>query len=496
MVRVRDRIRTMSVQLTADLIEGFAGMYLSPMYDNPQPVAAFHRECWTDYCDMSIELAARAAPRAHAKSTALTHAFAMAVTAFRVQDYVVIVSATEQLAMDHLGDIAAQYRENDELRRDFEVDCLPVDARGEVIVRFKDGHLCRFVAKGAGQKMRGLKWRGRRPGLILGDDMEEDEQVENRDRRNKFRRWVYRALIPCLRKGGVIRIQGTILHEDSFLARVMQDARWNAKLYKAHAGFDDFTDILWPEQFSEERLRGIRQMFINQGDSSGYSQEYLNDPFDNSEAYLYKDDFLAMTEDDYYSDKVVAVAADFAISKSDRANKTSLTVGGKDVSNYLHIIDQRVGRWDTYEIIENIFVVNAAHRPDVFFVENGHIWKALWPVIQKEMSNRDVWINFVVVTPSRDKAVRGRSLQKRMRARGVRFDKRAEWYPPYEAELLRFTGNSDAVADDQFDSTALLSIGFDQLAEVQEEDFFDDEEIEMMKNNPRDRIGRCNVTGY
>lgn len=486
----------MAVELTADLIEGFAGMYLSPMYDNPQPVAPFHRECWESYCDMGIELAARAAPRAHAKSTALTHAFAMAVTCFRVQDYVVIVSATETLAMDHLGDIAAQFRENEYLRSDFGVETLLVDARSEVVVKFTDGHQCRFIAKGSGQKMRGLKWRGKRPGLILGDDLEEDEQVENRDRRMKFRKWIYRALIPCKRRGGVVRIQGTILHEDSFLARVMTDPRWDTKLYKAHASFDEFTDILWPEQFPVERLQGIRQMFINQGDSAGYSQEYLNDPFDNTEAYLHKDWFRDMNADDYESDKLVCAAADFAISKSDKANRTSLTVGGKDVGNLLHIIDQRIGRWDSYEIIENIFAVHRAHRPDVFFVEKGHIWQTLYPIVKKEMAERDIWINFVESSPSKDKATRGRSLQRRMRAHGVRFDKRAEWYPPYEAELLRFTGHSDAAADDQFDSTALLSIGFDQLAEVIEEDFWEEEEFEMVRNNPRDMMGRDATTGY
>lgn len=486
----------MAVELTADLIEGFAGMYLSPMYDNPQPVAPFHRECWESYCDMGIELAARAAPRAHAKSTALTHAFAMAVTCFRVQDYVVIVSATETLAMDHLGDIAAQFRENEYLRSDFGVETLLVDARSEVVVKFTDGHQCRFIAKGSGQKMRGLKWRGKRPGLILGDDLEEDEQVENRDRRMKFRKWIYRALIPCKRRGGVVRIQGTILHEDSFLARVMTDPRWDTKLYKAHASFDEFTDILWPEQFPVERLQGIRQMFINQGDSAGYSQEYLNDPFDNTEAYLHKDWFRDMNADDYESDKLVCAAADFAISKADKANRTSLTVGGKDVGNLLHIIDQRIGRWDSYEIIENLFAVHRAHRPDVFFVEKGHIWQTLYPIVKKEMAERDIWINFVESSPSKDKATRGRSLQRRMRAHGVRFDKRAEWYPPYEAELLRFTGHSDAAADDQFDSTALLSIGFDQLAEVIEEDFWEEEEFEMVRNNPRDMMGRDATTGY
>lgn len=485
-----------NVILDAELVEAFAGIYLSKMYDNPQPTAQYHREVWELYCDMNQELAGAMAPREHAKSTAFTHSFTLAVICFRVQDYAVITSATESLAMDHLGDIATQLRENDDLRKDFMIESLPVDARGEVIVKFTDGHMARLIAKGSGQKMRGLKWRGKRPGLIIGDDLEEDEQVENIDRRKKFRRWVNRALIPCKRRGGIVRIHGTILHEDSYLARIRKNSQWKTLLYKAHAGFDDFTDILWPEQFPESRLRSIRQNFIDDGDPSGYSQEYLNDPFDNSEAYLHKDDFIPMSEDDYDTEKISYAGIDFAISKSDRANKTSITVGGIDQGNLVHIHDQRLGRWDTHEIIEQIFYVYKAHRPDIIFVENGHIWKTLKPVLMKDMLKLDMFINFVELTPVRDKAVRGRPFQARMRARGVRFDKRAEWYPGYEAECLRFTGTSDAVADDQFDSTATLFIGLSKLAEFTHEDFLDDDEYDRIEHDPRKYAGRDSVTGY
>jgi len=58
----------------------------------------------------------------------------------------------------------------------------------------------------------------------------------------------------------------------------------------------------------------------------------------------------------------------------------------------------------------------------------------------------------------------------------MRFDKQADWYPGYEAELLTFTGVTDAVLDDQFDSTALLSLGFDEWNEVDEEDFVEEDE--------------------
>lgn len=483
------------ITLTAELIEAFAGTFLSPLYDNPQPTPDLHRECWAMYCAGS-ELAAVAAPREHAKSTALTHDYGLAIALFREEDYIVIVSATEDLAIGHLADIAKELRENDDLIREFSIKRLSVDAKTDVVVDFTDGHQCRFVAKGSGQKMRGLKWNGKRPGMIICDDLEEDEQVENIDRRTKFRRWFFRALLPCRRRGGKVRVHGTILHEDAMLSRLMKASTWNTKLFKAHAGFDDFEEILWPEQFPVSRLKAIRQAFIDDGDASGYSQEYLNDPFDNSEAYLRKDDFLPMTEDDEDAPKAIVVGCDFAVSKKDRANRSSFTVAGKCPRNLLHFLDQHTGRWDTLEWIEVMFQIQDQWSPDVFFVEDGVIWKSIAPTIYKEMQIRDKWLNCHAINPTRDKATRGRPFQKRMRAHGCRFAKDASWYPAYEAELLRFTGNADATLDDQFDSSAILAKGLELVAEIEEDDFLDDDELEMIHNDPRKAYGRSVVTGY
>lgn len=486
---------TAPVTLTASLIEAFAGVYLSPMYDEPVATPDFHRECWDLYCTAGT-YAGVAAPRGHAKSTALTHDFSLATALFRVEDYIVIASATEELAIQHLGDIATELRENEEIAKDFQIDKLVVDAKTDIIVRFKDGHECRLIAKGSGQKMRGIKWRGKRPGLIICDDLEEDEQVENRDRRKKFSRWFYRALVPCLRKGGKVRVHGTILHEDSLLARLMKSKTWTTRLYKAHASFDDFSSILWPEQFSVDRLKGIRQTFIEEGDAAGYSQEYLNDPRDNSEAYLRKDDFLPMKDEHHEAPKRYRVGCDFAVSKLDTANRTSFTIGGTTMANDICIVDQRVGRWDTAEWMDELFLIQKRYDPEVFFVEDGVIWKSVAPSLYREMKLRDEWLNCFPILPVKDKAVRGRNFQKRMRAGGMRYDKEAEWYPGYEEECLKFSANSEAALDDQFDSTAILVKGIDSLPDLEEDEFESEDEIEMRRQDPRQTAGRSQVTGY
>jgi hypothetical protein len=485
----------LDIPFNAALIEMFGGMFLSPMYDNVAPVPPFHRASWELYCGPSL-FAGVAAPRGHAKSTALTHTFILANVLFRVESHVMLVSSSEELGMGQLGDIAKELRDNDELRDEFGISKFLTDSKSEIVVECTDGHQFRILARGVEQRVRGIKWKGRRPGLIVGDDMEEDEQVENIARRKKLSRWVNRAMIPMGRKGCKVRIHGTILHQDSLLARIMKSSQWDTLFFKAHAGFDDFSQILWPEMFDEKLLRQKRQLYIDDNDAAGYSQEYLNDPHDNEDAYLKKDWFLAMSDDDFDSSKLIGAAADFAISKKDAANRTSITIGGVDTKNTLNVIDQRVGRMDSEEIIEEIFSVNEQWHPDFFWVEGGQIWLALWPVIRTAMQKKNRFINFIVRTPIKDKASRGRALQKRMRGGGAKFNKSAYWYLGYEEELLRFTGISEATLDDQFDSTALLALGFEELPEVEEEDFEDEDLAYLRREDPRKTQGRNQVTGY
>lgn len=488
------------MQLTAELIESLSGVYLSPRYDQPQPTPEFHRECWRRYCAPTLA-AATAAPRNHAKSTALTHDFILANVLFRTEDYVILVGSSEEMAIEHLNDIANELRDNEPLREHFLIKGFVQDQKTDIIVECTDGHQFRIIARGAEQKIRGRKWNGKRPGLIVGDDLEDDEQVENRDRRKKFRRWFFRACKQALRDGGRIRVHGTILHDDSLLHHLIKNRSWNSRVYKAHRSFDDFSQILWIEKFPEARLRAIRQEFIDEGDSAGYSQEYLNDPADNDDVYLSKDQFIEMSEADYESPKLFNSGVDFAISKQDAANRTSITVGGEDINNRLHFVDQRCGRMDSLEIIEELFSVQSAWDIQQFFVEDGQIWLALWPVIEREMTKRGIFMAFVPIKSIKDKATRGRSWQKRMKARACRFDKKASWYPAYEEECLKFTGVAEATLDDQFDSGAILVRGLDINTQEKDEDDFKDEEeeqfeLESLARRASGSDGRSRTTGY
>jgi hypothetical protein len=159
-------------------------------------------------------------------------------------------------------------------------------------------------------------------------------------------------------------------------------------------------------------------------------------------------------------------------------------------------MDQYTGRWDTLAWIDVMFEIQDKWDPAAFFVEDGVIWKSVKPMLDREMLLRNKWINCVPIMSIKDKATRGRSLQKRMGAQACRFDKEADWYPGFEDELLRFTGKGEAIADDQFDSSAILSKGLENMAEVEEDDFLSDGELYSRRTEPRSDGGRSATTGY
>jgi hypothetical protein len=256
----------MTVKLTADIIKGFVGSCLVKRFDGASQIPKFHEEMW-DLCTSNNRFVAIAAPRGHAKSTSISLSYVLACVLFRERRFVLMVSDTEAQAAMFLGQIKQELQENEDIINLFGIKRNPEgvvkflkDSETDVIVEFADGTKFRIIAKGSEQKLRGMLWSGARPDLIVCDDIENDEVVMNKERREKFKRWVYGALLPCRSQNGVFRIVGTILHMDSFLEGLMPKendkqtivgdlktsslrtaTQWKSVKYRAHSA--DFDQI-------------------------------------------------------------------------------------------------------------------------------------------------------------------------------------------------------------------------------------------------------------
>ena len=516
MVEGKSRLRsgvTTKYKLDAGIIEAFTTSLLASRYDDPKPIPQFHREMW-ELCTSDFQKIAIAAPRGHAKSTAITFAYLLACVLFRLNDHVLLLSSNEQLASAFLHDIYIELQENDELIKKFKFAKFLKESEGELIGQFEDGSKFRILAKGQG-KVRGTKWEGKRPNLVVIDDIEDDEVVLNKHSREKFRRWVYAVIRPILSNNGVIRIVGTILHMDSFLERLMPAAKdrdtineplkissvtvkngWKSVKYRAHDS--EFNHILWPEQFSKARLQDIREEYVQMGLQDLYSQEYLNDPIDETLAFFVEESFNKSPSSEEWINRQgnFYATGDLAISKDKQADYTAFVVAKLDILGRLEIVHARRGRWDAPEIIANIFEIQKYYHPEIFGIEKGSIERALGPYLYSEMRKQNIYPTLDLFSSRIDKKSRARSIQGRLKSGSVFFQKDNGWYEDLHDELKRF---DRAEHDDYVDCMSSIGQLLDKMLpvstkeEMEEEMYF--EEFRRGGGDPYSG-GKNRSTGY
>lgn len=461
------------VELDAELIEGFAREYLWDTFDDPAATPEFHRDVWRLWCLPNPQVA-DAAPRGHAKTTGCTVTYTLAALLFGANDYVLLVSSTESMAAGILALIKYQLSENERIIADFEVHGMSKD-NDTTFEAHIGTRVVKVIVKGAEQKLRGLNWRNKRPNLIIVDDMEDDEAVENPERRKKLRDWFDNALSPVGSRKSKMRVHGTVMHEDSLLNRLLKDSEWKSKVYSAHKDFDDFSEILWPEAFSEEKLRSKRQHYINQGNPHGYAREYLNRAIVSSEAFFRPEDFVEIPEDELSQPRSYYGSVDIAVSENAAADQTSFLIGGVTEDSFIDIMDNEVGRFDPVRMINTWFSMHERWKPRFWVVETGVIEKVIGPFLRQEMRKRNVYFDLVTKVPTKNKQSRAKSIQGRMRAKSVRFDKSADWYPALEVECQTFPRG---VHDDRVDSLSLLGLALEDLTEYDELDVDEEYELE------------------
>lgn len=333
----------------------------------------------------------------------------------------------------------------------------------------------------------------------------------NPDRRAKFKRWFYGALLPSKSRYGVVRIVGTILHEDSLLNSFMpkeydrwtrrnqlkmwseKPGPWLGMKYRAHN--ENFSEILWASRYDQEYFERIQEDFAAQGIPDVYSQEYLNEPIDESVAFFRKADFLNMSKDDKQTQMHWYISGDLAISDKERADYSVFVVASMDEHRTLYIRDVIRDRLDGREIVDTILSLQRIYQPELIGLEEMQVSKAIGPFLREEMVKTGTFPSMLPLKhKGKDKIARARSIQARLRAHGVKFDKEGSWYQKFEEELCKFPRGTH---DDQVDSFAYLGMMLDSLVEAPTKQEFEDElYYEELAESEAGDNGRSEVCGY
>lgn len=205
-----------------------------------------------------------AAPRGHAKSTNLTFKDTLHAIVYGYKPYILILSDSSDQAQGFLSDIREELEENQAIREDFG-DLQGKKAWREDVLLTSTG--IKIEAIGSGKKIRGRRHKNWRPGLIVLDDIENDENVRTPEQRKKLENWFFKAVSKAGDDYTDIVYIGTLLHYDSLLAKVLKNPAYRAVKYKAVISWAERKDLWdqWEEIYidldNEEREQDAREFF-------------------------------------------------------------------------------------------------------------------------------------------------------------------------------------------------------------------------------------------
>lgn len=239
------------------------------------PFADFHEE-WGELGDLRDDCAFVAAPREHGKSVFFTFGDLLHGICFELRHFILVISDTNDQATGFTLPIRLELEDNVRLRHDFG------DLTGAGKWKQNDFVTAtgvRVLARGKGEKVRGIKNRQYRPDKAVVDDFENDENVENPRLIKKGRDWLLKAVIGSMGTGFCFLMVGNLFHPKSVLSQFIadkdEDGRplYISRIYRAIIDEGKETErSAWPDLWPLERLKKKRRTMS----TTAFNAEMMN----------------------------------------------------------------------------------------------------------------------------------------------------------------------------------------------------------------------------
>ncbi len=336
-------------------------------------------------------------------------------------DYVLYIMDTVAQVGANFEQLITILDENVELRKHLSIKKSRLGDDPTLYIYNKDlKRMIYFKGRGAGQKMRGTRIMGKRPNIILLDDIENDENVESKESREKLKNWFFNAVIPAVNPNNFeIDFIGTPIHQDALLLNLLEGAgddeffkqyEFNfiqlpaaEKLTAAMIRGDDPTPIVsaWKDRFTLKYLSTMYGLYASQNKLTSFWQEFMLE-IAPKENLLFDIDKIRRYEMDAIKEQLpnftYYISVDLAISQKDSADYTVIAVVGVNDNNDWFLVDGFFGRIKPDETITKVFEYVKMYRPYSVVLEKVAFQTSMKTFMENEMLRRGTYFGIEMVT--------------------------------------------------------------------------------------------------
>lgn len=439
-----------------------------------------------------------AAPRGNAKSSIISNIFPIWCICYNKKKFILLISNTVSLSEEFLTDIKLELETNEGLLRDFPGVCGkgPRWRSNEIITK----NDVKLLALGVGSQIRGRKWGIYRPGLVLCDDVDDEESIKSVDTMKYVKdTWFDKDVLYAsgnknnetdfIVLGSILgpnALLNHLLNSDTYpdwqsrkfasVIKFSTSELWNEwkelynnkfdlnRIYTAEKFFEEHkeemlkdTEVLWPEGQPYYDL----MIELNKSESAFWS-ERQNNPKDPTKVKLHKEDLHwenFSTNPDVKKDiehgKYYGSLDPSLGKKAASGDYSSISSVCSGKSGYVYVVDFDIKRRKVEKQIEAIIENWERFKYSLFGIETNAFQFVIYEMLSKQCRELGYRIPTEELQNYSDKKLRIEGLIPFIKDKTIVFDSQkynfTKEYRFAVDQILDWTGEGD-LFDDAIDS--------------------------------------------
>lgn len=350
---------------------------------------------------------------------------------YNKRHFIIVGSETSDLAAVHLSSVINALESNELIVQDFgnlyvsDSFADTTVSRKKTVKDFITTNNVRMMAKGRGDKVRGLRHLKHRPDKFVGDDTDSLNSTKNMEQRDKAWNWIKSEVFSGMNQEyGKAIIVGNMIHFDCVMARCKKDKTFDYGEVPIH---DKRGNLSWPERhfwtkaeaeeynkkvkFKEDRKTSIEAIKEDKG-SLVFGQEYLLVPMTEgmrliNPAWIKYYDELPRKEVLYWKARI-----DPSAKEKEQNDYSAIIVGCRDKNTgKIYIVDGWQDRCSEKKKKDKAWHFQQKY-PDI--IEFGVEDNAYQEVLRQglvEMKDEGKYIPAIGLTTTKDKTMRTMKVQ-------------------------------------------------------------------------------------
>jgi len=305
----------------------------------------------------------------------------------------------------------------------------------------QQGHQLNIKGYGMSTNIRGVRYKGERPDIVILDDVTTNEAMTSEIIRKTISDNFYKAIIPALHPTRFrLFVIGTPISENDILSKLRDNPEWVVHRFPVAKKFpckrEEFKGN-WPDRFTYDAVMKKYRTFEGDGELQSFYQEYMLEITDLSTLLVHEEDIkwydptsIKFTNGAYN----LYIATDFATSTKKSADYSTIGVFAVGNNSDWFLVDGQCKRQTMSENINDLFKYVRKYTPLSVGIEVSGQQGGFISILEEEMMKRNTWFSFAKKPGSKEPGIRPINNKEHRFVTGVqpKFKQNKIWFPKQE----------------------------------------------------------------